>query len=57
MMFVGFVLGFFVGVLLMCVMHVARDPLDVEFPCSGNCNQGRTCTCWQVRQRFDDESV
>lgn len=54
-----FVVGVYAGVMLMCVMHLARDPLDVDFPskCSGNCNQGRTCTCWKVRQQFDDESA
>jgi hypothetical protein len=43
-----FLIGCFVGVLagvfLMCLMQMARDPLDVE-GCTQDCNQGRQCNC------------
>lgn len=48
--------GVDVGVFLMSLMAMASD--DYPKPqCTGNCNQGRSCTCWQTRQRFDDESA
>lgn len=39
------VIGFWIGVALMCLLAVARDP--AESACSGNCNQGRKCDCAQ----------
>lgn len=57
-----FVIGLFAGVTLgvfvagLC--NTARDPMDdVRTGCTGDCNQGRTCTCWPLRKRFDEESV
>jgi hypothetical protein len=47
-MWIGFVIGLFVGVcmgvFLMCLLQMARDPFDVE-GCTGDCDQGRNCTC------------
>lgn len=37
--------GVFVGVLLMALMSMARDPSEIESACSKDCNQGRNCTC------------
>lgn len=54
---IGFALGAFLGILAMCLMAMARDPFDVDTGCTHDCNQGRTCTCWQTRQRFDEESA
>lgn len=56
-MMVCFAGGVMVGVGLMCLMFIARDEPPVLTRCTGNCNQGRACTCWQVRQQFDDESA
>jgi len=42
---IGLIVGVFVGVFVMCLMQMARDPFDVETGCTGDCNQGRKCTC------------
>jgi len=56
-MMVCFAAGVFAGVFLMCLMFIARDDEPVVTKCTGQCNQGRACTCWKVRQQFDEESV
>ena len=53
MMLACFAVGVMTGVVLMCLMFIARD--DVVTKCTGNCNQGGACTCWKARQRFDEE--
>ena len=40
---IGCLVGGTGGVLVMCLMHTARDPFDVE--CTHDCNQGRNCKC------------
>jgi hypothetical protein len=45
----GLFAGCFLGVAVMCLMAMARDPLDVDTGCTGDCNQGRRCTCVGVR--------
>ena len=57
MFLIGLFVGTMLGVFVMCLMQMARDPFDVDTGCTHDCNQGRTCTCWQVRQRFDEESA
>jgi hypothetical protein len=42
---VGLVVGMFAGVFVMCLMQMAHDPFDVDTDCTGDCNQGRNCTC------------
>jgi len=44
-----FVLGCWVGIFVMCLLHVARDP--VESGCTGDCNQGRRCDCRPMGDR------
>lgn len=41
---IGLSVGVFVGVFVMCLMQMARDPFDVG-GCNHDCNQGRNCTC------------
>lgn len=50
-----FLVGAYGGVMLMCIMAMASH--EPPMRCTGNCRQGRDCTCWQTRQRFDEESV
>lgn len=57
MFLIGLAVGVFLGALLVSLCQMARDPFDVDTGCTHDCNQGRTCTCWQVRQRFDEESA
>ena len=40
----GAFLGALGGVTLMCLMVMARDPMDVE-GCTQDCDQGRSCKC------------
>jgi hypothetical protein len=42
---IGMTVGVFFGVFVMCIMHMARDPLDWEGGCTHDCKQGDTCTC------------
>lgn len=51
----GLMLGVFLGVFIMCLMQVARDPRDVESACTGNCNQGRNCTCVQPLRSMSEK--
>lgn len=36
-------LGVCVGIFLISLMQMARDPFDVDMGCNGDCNQGRKC--------------
>ena len=42
--FVGLWIGALGGVFVMCLMQMARTS-DDESRCTGDCNQGRNCTC------------
>ena len=45
-MLVCFAVGVLAGVVMMCLMFIARDDEPpVVTRCTGNCNQGRACTC------------
>ena len=50
---VGMVVGAFSGVLVISLMHMARDVSELEGACTGKCNQGRECTCWPLRHMTD----
>jgi len=52
LIFAAFIIGFWAGVLLMCVLHIAKEPSA----CNQNCNQGRECDCAQTRRNFESET-
>lgn len=37
--------GVCVGIFLISLMQMARDPDPQPTKCTGNCNQGRNCNC------------
>ena len=44
---IGLFVGSLVGVLMMCLMQMARDQdqNECECWCAGDCSQGQACTC------------
>jgi len=49
--FALFFFGFWAGVAVMCVLHIAA-----ETSCNQDCNQGRECDCAQTRRNFESET-